>query len=349
MHIADALISPAVGGTMWLAAAGLLGYASKKISQENDERTIPLMGVVGAFIFAVQMINFSIPGTGSSGHLGGGMILAVLLGPHAAFLTMASILTVQALFFADGGLLALGCNIVNLSFFPCFIAYPLIYKRIAGRTVTPTRIVIGSLISAVVAIQLGALGVVFETILSGRSELSLRTFLLMMQSIHFVISIVEGIATAAIISFIWKARPEILSAVSEGYLKGKHSTKPVVIVFCIVAMIMACFLSWFASTHPDGLEWALLKASSEKELSPPGKSLHTPFAEIQNKTALLPDYNFKTKETQTAAPGKLNPATRTGTTVSGLIGGLLTFCVVLLIGSILKIAVTRKNAYDGKN
>ncbi len=75
---------------------------------------IPLMGVLGAFIFAAQMINFTIPGTGSSGHLGGGMILAILLGPHAAFLVMASVLTVQALFFADGGLLALGCNIWNL-------------------------------------------------------------------------------------------------------------------------------------------------------------------------------------------------------------------------------------------
>jgi cobalt/nickel transport system permease protein len=105
MHMADALISPAVGGTLWAATAGLIGYSSRKVQQDIDDRRIPLMGVLGAFIFAAQMINFTIPGTGSSGHLGGGMILAILLGPAAAFLTLASVLTVQALFFADGGLL----------------------------------------------------------------------------------------------------------------------------------------------------------------------------------------------------------------------------------------------------
>jgi len=117
MHMADALISPAVGGTVWAATAGLTVYSARKLKQEMDDRKLPLMGVLGAFVFAAQMINFTIPATGSSGHLGGGMILAILLGPYAAFLTMASVLTVQALFFADGGLLALGCNIFNLGFF----------------------------------------------------------------------------------------------------------------------------------------------------------------------------------------------------------------------------------------
>ncbi|MHB8941892.1 MAG: energy-coupling factor ABC transporter permease, partial [Desulfobacteria bacterium] len=104
MHMADALLSPAVGGTFWAGTIGAIAYASKKLKAHLDDRKIPLMGVLGAFIFASQMINFTIPGTGSSGHLGGGMILAVLLGPYAAFLVMASVLTVQALFFADGGL-----------------------------------------------------------------------------------------------------------------------------------------------------------------------------------------------------------------------------------------------------
>src|SRR5659263_555518 len=115
MHMADALLSPAVGGTFWAGTIGTIGYASKKLKEHLDDRKIPLMGVLGAFIFASQMINFTIPGTGSSGHLGGGMILAVLLGPHAAFLVMASVLTVQALFFADGGLLALGLSLIHIS------------------------------------------------------------------------------------------------------------------------------------------------------------------------------------------------------------------------------------------
>ena len=117
MHMADALISPAVGGTMWAATAGLTAYSAKKLKDDLDEHKVPLMGVLGAFIFAAQMINFTIPATGSSGHLAGGMILAILLGPYAAFLTIASVITIQALFFADGGLLALGCNIINMGFF----------------------------------------------------------------------------------------------------------------------------------------------------------------------------------------------------------------------------------------
>ena len=110
----------------------MVAYSARKVREELDESKIPLMGVAGAFVFAAQMLNFTIPGTGSSGHLGGALILAILLGPEAAFLVMASVLTVQALFFADGGLLALGCNIFNLGFFPAFVAYPLVYRRIVG-------------------------------------------------------------------------------------------------------------------------------------------------------------------------------------------------------------------------
>lgn len=126
MHMADGFISPAVGCTMWAASAAITTLCARKVRQEKEMRLVPLMGVLGAFIFACQMLNFTIPGTGSSGHLGGGLILAVLLGPYAGFLVMAAILTVQALFFADGGLLALGCNIFNMGFFSCLVAYPFI-------------------------------------------------------------------------------------------------------------------------------------------------------------------------------------------------------------------------------
>src|SRR5450759_5154608 len=196
MHMADALISPAVGGTMWAATAGLTAYSAKRLRDNLDDHQVPLMGVLGAFVFAAQMINFTIPATGSSGHLGGGMILAILLGPYAAFLTMASVLTVQALFFADGGLLALGCNIFNLGFSPCFIAYPFIYKKLVGERPTQGRILLGAMAAAILSLQMGAFGVVMETLFSGISELPFSTFVLMMQPIHLAIGIVEGLVTA---------------------------------------------------------------------------------------------------------------------------------------------------------
>ena len=204
MHMADALISPAVGATMWAGSLTVLGYASKKLKEKIDNKTIPLMGVMGAFIFAAQMINFTIPGTGSSGHLGGGVILAAILGPYAAFLVMASVLTVQALFFADGGLLALGCNIWNLGIYPCFLVYPLIYKPIAGDGTSSRRILIAALVSVIMALQFGAFSVVMETLLSGKSELPFGTFVLLMQPIHLAIGVVEGLVTVAIISFVYK-------------------------------------------------------------------------------------------------------------------------------------------------
>src|SRR5512140_3811002 len=155
MHMADALLSPAVGGTMWAASAGTIAYCSSKVNRELDDRKVPLMGVLGAFLLAAQMINFTIPATGSSGHLGGGLLLTILLGPYAAFLTISSVLVVQALFVADGGLLALGCNIFNLGIFPAFIAYPFVYRPLAGKSPSTARVTVGAMAAAITGLQLG--------------------------------------------------------------------------------------------------------------------------------------------------------------------------------------------------
>lgn len=338
MHMADALISPAVGGTMWAASAGLIAYSSKKVSQSADDRKIPLMGVLGAFIFAAQMINFSIPATGSSGHLGGGMILSILLGPFAAFLTIASVLIVQALFFADGGLLALGCNIFNLGFFPCFIAYPLIYKLIVKDSPTQTKIMIGSFLSAVIALQLGAFSVVLETLFSGISALPFNTFVLLMQPIHLAIGIVEGLVTAAVVIFVWKARPEILDAAISSKPIGRVDIRKVLIGLLIAAAITGAGLSWFASVNPDGLEWAMFKTSGKEELKSREK-VHASLAGIQEKTAFLPDYEFK-KAGHEAEPEENSkpswPAIDAGTSTSGLVGGALTLVMAVLVGWALK-------------
>ena len=335
MHMADALISPAVGGALWAASAGLIGYCSKKLRQDQDDRKIPLMGVIGAFIFAAQMINFTIPATGSSGHLGGGMILAILLGPHAAFLTMASVLTVQALFFADGGLLALGCNIFNLGFFPCFICYPLIYKLFVRGKASSGAIITGALVSAILGLQMGAFSVVLETFFSGISELPFAVFVALMLPIHLAIGLVEGITTAAVILFVWKSRPEIMMASPEpgrGYSIGK-----VLAGFAAAAVIVGGALSWFASSHPDGLEWAMFRTAGVEKFAAPEKGIHSSLSAIQEKTAFLPDYGFKTTESH---PGEETagawPAVNPGTSVSGLVGGLLTLCLAVFIGFVIK-------------
>jgi cobalt/nickel transport system permease protein len=337
MHMADALLSPAVGGIMWTTTACTIAYCARKVQQDLDDLKIPLMGVLGAFIFAAQMINFTIPATGSSGHLGGGMILAILLGPYAAFLTVASVLTVQALFFADGGLLALGCNIFNLGVFPCFIAYPLIYKPIAGRRPTPLRIGIGASLAAIVGLQLGALGVVFETVASGVSELPLNAFLSVMLPIHLAIGLVEGLVTTAVVTFVWKARPEILELTAAARPLGRLSIGKVLAGLGIATVITGGALSWFASSSPDGLEWSMFRVSGSEELAAPEQGIHHTLASIQEKTSILPDYGFKAGEAEVAGDGGESwPAVSGGTTASGLVGGGLTLALAAVLGLVFR-------------
>jgi cobalt/nickel transport system permease protein len=325
MHMADALVSPAVGGTMWAVSAGIIGWCSRSIKNDADDRLIPLMGVLGAFIFAAQMINFTIPATGSSGHIGGGLFLAVLLGPAAAFLTIASILTVQALFFADGGILALGCNIFNLGFFPCLVAYPLIYKPLVRTALTPARIIAASLLAAGAGLQLGSLGVVVQTLLSGVTELPLSTFLLFMQPVHLAIGLVEGLATASLILFIARTRPDILELPDRLAARPRGPLRGPLLLFFTAALLTGCILSLFASGLPDGLEWSIMKSSGHETLAAPAGHIHETFAGVQEKAALLPDYDFR------------HPAAgSSGTTVAGFVGSAITLLFAGLLGLLLR-------------
>lgn len=346
MHMADALISPLVGGTMLAATVGVAAYSIKKIQNDMDEKKIPLMGVMGAFVFAAQMINFSIPGTGSSGHLGGGMLLAILLGPYAGFLTMASLLLIQALFFGDGGLLAYGCNVFNLGFYTCFIAYPFIYKWFTRKGINAKRIFGASMTSAVIGLQLGAFSVVLETLFSGKTELPFGTFVLLMQPIHLGIGIIEGLVTSAVVTFVWRARPEIIDKAAVGEAFGNISMKKVLTGLLIAAVLTGGALSWFASSNPDGLEWAMFKTAGKTELEAPN-GIHKTLSEIQSKTALFPDYSFKVKEEEnpeTQAGETENPweSVQPGTSVSGILGGFLTLGLAVLTGIIISVIKRKK-------
>jgi len=333
---------------MWVATGAVTAYSAKKVRDDPDQSKIPLMGVLGAFIFAAQMLNFTIPATGSSGHLGGGLILTILLGPYAAFLVIASVLTVQALFFADGGLLALGCNIFNLGFLPAFIAYPFVYKKIVGHSHSRGRIFAGSLAGAIVALQLGALAVVLETTASGISDLPFNTFVWMMQPIHLAIGVVEGLVTAAVVLFVQRTRPEILRRNTAGRPLTGLKLKPVLIGITVAAVLCGAALSWFASNNADGLEWSIAKVTGGSELESGSAGARAAAASVQEKTAFLPDYGFKQSDTaadeaaesrgDTAASESASPAwpaVSAGTSVAGLVGAGLTLMIAVLLGFVL--------------
>lgn len=335
MHMADALISPAVGGTLWTASAALVALCCRKIRTRFDSALVPLMGVMGAFIFAAQMINFTIPGTGSSGHLGGALLLAALLGPHAALLTIASVLVVQALFFADGGLLALGCNIFNLGFFPCFVAYLFIYKPLAGVHPSRARLTMVSVAAATAGLQMGAFAVVLETTASGISALPFGGFLLLMQPIHLVIGVVEGLATAAVIAFVQSTRPEIF--VMPAASGPSWTMKKLVTTFTVLTVCLGSVLSWFSSTHPDGLEWSIAGVRGSAEFPVTNHPVHAALAKVQEKTALMPDYALPSHAQQNTAPKEdiwFTPDL--GTSMAGIVGGALTLLLAGILGFILR-------------
>lgn len=317
MHMADALVSPAVATTMYLASGAMTIYSIKKLEEENDPQKLPMMGVMGAFVFAAQMINFTIPGTGSSGHLTGGLMLTALLGPYAGFLTMIGILAVQCLLFADGGLLALGCNIWNMAFYGCFIASMFIFKPIIQKHLSKKRLMIASILGSIVSLQLGALSVVIETELSGITALPWNLFLGVMQPIHLAIGAVEGIITGLVLSFIYEARPELIW---QGHTnkKPKTSKKSLLAIFGGAAVVVAGVLSLFASAFPDGLEWSILKLTGSTELHSKG-GVYALSSHIQKLTALLPDYMI---------PGQ---SSLVGGMIAGIIGVIVVIALYMLI------------------
>ncbi len=325
MHMADALVVPAVAGTMYAASTAAAAYSIRKVRLENEPKKIPAMGVMGAFVFAAQMINFTIPGTGSSGHLCGGMLLTAMLGPFAGFLTMTGILLIQCLVFADGGLLALGCNIWNMAFYGCFVGGLLIWKPFMKRNMTKRRITAVSVAACVITLQMGAFSVTLETLASGITELPFSVFIGAMQPIHLAIGLVEGLITAAVLCFVYEARPELLWGVGgqTQEKKGKFSYKKTLIVLAAAAFLTGGGLSLMASSSPDGLEWSIERVTGSEQLEAQ-EGVYGAAASVQEKTAVLPDYSFRAAETAA------------GTSFSGIAGGVAVAAVCFGVCELLR-------------
>lgn len=306
MHMADALIAPTVGLTMFAASGIAAGYSVYKVRLEENTKKVPMMAVMGAFVFAVQMLNFTIPGTGSSGHLCGGFLLSAILGPYAGFLSMIVVLLTQGLFFADGGLLALGANVWNMAFYGCFLGYFCFYRPIMKKGFTPLKLGIASVLGCMITLQFGAFSVVLETLASGITELPFKAFLLTMQPIHLAIGLVEGLITAAVLIFIYYARPEILT--NDEMKANAFSLKKVVLTMAVAAVVCAAGISLVASSNPDGLEWSMEQVAGSTELEDSGDGAYEVAAGIQDKTAILPDYALK------------NSDNAAGTSLSGIVG-----------------------------
>ena len=261
MHMSDALLSPAVGAGFLLASGGVLAWASREVGRQADTRLGPTMGVLGACVFAAQLLNFAIPGTGSSGHLAGGMLLAAVLGPASGFVVMASVLIVQCLLFGDGGLLALGTNLFNLGFYPCFVGYPL-YHLVARRLPDPLGRSLGLGLGALASVELGALSVAIQTTASGATPLPFAPFAGLMTAIHLPVGLAEAVVTAAAAGLLFRLRPAVADGVER---TASRTWRRAVTAAGLAAAAAAGLASWLASQRPDGLEWSLARAGDAKD------------------------------------------------------------------------------------
>jgi len=242
MHIPDGFLTLVISVICWLLTAGVISMAISRTNKSLGEKQIPLMGVMAAFIFAAQMINFPVAG-GTSGHLLGGALAAIVLGPWAGMLVMTAVIAVQGLLFQDGGLVVMGANIFNMGLVTAAVGYGLYRSSTSGsRTVKLT--VAG--IAAWLSVMTGALMTSLELWLSGTSNLQL--VIPAMLGFHALIGLGEAFITVSALGFIMQTRPDLMGDDSES-AKGSRNW---VYVGGLIALIVV-LLSPFASTDPDGL------------------------------------------------------------------------------------------------
>lgn len=246
LHIPDGFLSIPVSAIGWALSVVLIAVALRRTQGQLGERQIPLMGILAAFIFAAQMINFPVAG-GTSGHLIGGVLAAILLGPWAAVLVLTSVVAIQALIFQDGGLLVLGVNVVNMAAVSAFIGYG-VYV-LGRRTLGDGRLqqIISIAAAAWLSVVVSAAACAVELALSG--TVALPVVLPAMVGVHILIGIGEALITVAAWSFIRQTRPDLLVSTDTPAARG-HGW----IAAGLLIALAVTLASPLASPHPDGLE-----------------------------------------------------------------------------------------------
>ena len=301
MHIPDGFLAITISIFCWVISAAVIGVAISRTNKSLGEKQIPLMGVMAAFIFAAQMINFPVAG-GTSGHLLGGALAAIVLGPWAGMLVMTAVIAVQGLLFQDGGLVVMGANILNMGLVTAAVGYGL-YRATKNQPKGVRLAVAG--VAAWLSVMTGALLCSIELWLSGTSQLAV-VFPAMM-GVHALIGLGEALITVSALAFIMQTRPDLLGAGSES-ASGSSSWAW---VGGLIALVVVLF-SPLASADPDGLERVAINMGFINN----GQS--APYQ-------IIPDYTIP-----------FLGETALSTIVAGIVGVIVVGGVVFLIGRGLK-------------
>lgn len=272
LHLPDGFLSPLVAALGWIIALLVLTRAVRKTQQTLGSRQVPLMGVLAAFVFAAQAINFPVL-AGTSGHLIGGTLIAIVIGPWAASLAMTAVVVLQAVLFQDGGLLVMGWNIINLAVLSSLVGWSV--YRLAGNLLGDSwqAKVLGAFSGAWLSVVVGALATSVELAASGTFPLSLG--LPAMAGVHGLIGLVEGMLTLATMGFIASARPLLLET---GQTQASEKSIALVLIGLAICLGVV-MLAPLASSSPDGLEAIAEQAGFAERALPPAFEL-------------LPDYTI---------------------------------------------------------
>jgi cobalt/nickel transport system permease protein len=310
MHIPDGFLTPAVAVIGWAIALVMIVLALRQTRRQLDDRMVPMMGVLAAFIFAAQAINFPVA-AGTSGHLIGASLAAIVMGPWAATLIMTAVLVVQSLIFQDGGLLVMGWNVLNMGVIAAFSGYLTfsLARRLAGESRVAT--LAASFAAGWISVVVASLATAIELAASGTSPLALAVAA--MGSVHALIGIGEGIITAAAVGLLLVSRPALLRA---GVTAPGGRTATLILIGLAISLLVAAFAP-LASPGPDGLEFV---AASQGFLE---LGQAAPFQ-------ILPDYTV---------PFLTHPAVTTIAAV--MLGTLLVFGGAVLVG---RVATRRQSA-----
>lgn len=306
MHIPDGFLTLIVSVICWVVSAAIISLAISKTNKSLGEKQIPLMGIMAAFIFAAQMINFPVAG-GTSGHLLGGALAAIVLGPWAGMLVMTAVIAVQGLLFQDGGLLVMGANILNMGLLTAAVGYGL-YRSVSNSKQSSNLKLGIAGVAAWLSVMTGALLTSLELWLSGTSQL--QVVIPAMLGVHALIGLGESLITVSALAFIMRTRPDLLGEGSESAMGSRNW----VFVGGFISLVVV-FFSPLASTDPDGLE----RVAGNLGFLSVGQS--APYS-------IIPDYTLP-----------FLGETALSTIVAGIIGILVVGAIIMLIGRGMKAKV----------
>ena len=335
MHMANELLSiPVATGTLAIASAGL-GFICRKVREVGSDK-LALMGILGAFVFAAQMVNFQLPAMpGTSGHMVGAVLLAIILGPNAGAIVISSVVIIQCLIFQDGGLLALGCNIINMGIVPSYLGY-FIYRAVARGQSSSFRVYTGTMLACVIGIEGGAVLVPVEATLSGVLAVPFLTFFITMVGVHLLIGLIEGFITVAVLAYLQQVRPDIVIDSLPG--KIRLSKKSVMITLIVFTVVIGTGLSLIASDKPDGLEWSYAERPDEPDFQAAVSNEDSKIAAVddfQSRYSPMPDYSIRTSELGKTAEQDAEIAAG-WTSFAGVVGSAITMGFIWLTARILR-------------